>query len=78
MKPEEKSAIDKMNLADMEKCQRAYDLVIRWFNDDIKAICWFESPNEHFNNTPPKKLMINGKIDVLLKFIEDKTKSIQH
>lgn len=42
-----------------------------FFNDANKTELWFESENPHFGNVKPIEMIVIGKVDKLLSFIEN-------
>lgn len=71
MSPEEEVAIAKMSDGDMLKAQQAYDMVTDYFfGSTEKANMWFEVPNKDLQGWRPKMLLISGKIDKLLQYIQ--------
>jgi len=64
--------INGMTEAENEKYQRAYDLVYDFLNGNRgKTAMWFEVPNPAFGGMSGKQMIMSGRIDKLLKFIEN-------
>ena len=64
--------VESISVTDNEKCQRAYDLVYDYFKGDkTKTAVWFEVPNPAFGGISGKQMIIMGRIDKLLTFIEN-------
>lgn len=54
-----------------DKIKKCFDLVLKFFKDDyIKTIWWFSSKNANFGGSEPSRLMNQGRVDKVLKFIE--------
>lgn len=52
--------------------KKSMDLLVQYFGDDwFKILAWLHSKSEMFGGTAPITLMLNGREDAVLRFIEN-------